>query len=73
MSFPYITLVLMSVVKIGPVCMSVDRRIVHVQMRMPTNMDPSEMLMGMMLVVESVPVIMLNLGMQVLVCMLFKH
>lgn len=62
----------MSVVKIGPVCVRMDRRIVHVPMRMPTNMDASGMLMVMMLVVERVPVIVLNFGMQVLVRMLFE-
>lgn len=66
-------LVLMSVVKIGPVGMSVDQRVVDVPMAMPAHTDSWGIFIVMMLIVEPVPVIMLDLGVQVLMLMLFQN
>jgi hypothetical protein len=65
-------LMLMSVMKIGQVAMRMAKRIVDVPMGMPADTDPLDMLVIMILIVESVPVIVFHSGVPMLVRVLFK-
>ena len=61
--FPFVDrLVFVPVVKIWPVGMSVDQGIVNMPMAMPAHTDSWGVFIVMMLIVEPVPVIMLDLG-----------